>query len=271
MQKQFACEIELIKGKHCNKNNHSSIIHFSVNKAATQYIRDILGRCATMIGMTHVRLAEYAFHTDFPYLDNLSVVEMQKYQYLFRPTGYLYSVFGGMIEGIIDFDKYSTVLVIRDPRDILVSEYYSRGYSHAVPSNRGNKYNDFMKTRRQARQFTVDEYVISESDKVYDTYQRYIKLLINRYPQIYVSKYEDMTSDYQGWLKKLLTYCKLDITNEYVQHLSKEATQLLPKKEDIHQHIRKGMPGDHKEKLKQQTIEFLGSKFSSVLKEFNYV
>src|SRR5512140_1744021 len=104
MQEQFGAEMGLISGKHCSANTKRSIIHFSVNKAATQYIKGILGRCAVANGMTHIRFADYSFHTNFPYLDHLSAAEMHKYQYLFKPTGYLYSVFGGMIEGIRDLE-----------------------------------------------------------------------------------------------------------------------------------------------------------------------
>jgi len=270
LKEQCSVEIELIRGKHVNENNHRSIIHFSMNKAATQYVRGLLGRSAAGNGMVAVGLAEYAFHTNFPYLDDLSISEMKKYQYLFKPTGYLYSVFGGLIEGIADLEKYLVVLMIRDPRDILVSEYYSYGYSHAVPSRRGNKYAKFMRMRQKARQLTVDEYVIGESDRLYNTFQRYINLLLNRYPRIYLTRYEDMTSNFQAWLEKLLDYCELKVSGELLRSFLEESKKLRPKKEDIYQHDRKGIPGDYKEKLKQETIDYLNLKFSSVLAKFDF-
>jgi hypothetical protein len=271
LKKQYRVEIELIKSNHINENNHRSIIHFSMNKAATQYVRGLLERSATEIGMVTVGLGEYAFHTNFPYLDDLSVSEIEKYQYLFKPTGYLYSVFGGMIEGISDLEKYLVVLMIRDPRDILVSEYYSYGYSHAVPLKRGNKYDKFMKMRRMARQLTVDEYVIGESDRLYNTYQRYIRLLVNRYPLVYVTKYEDMTSDFGVWLGNLLDHCELKVSSGLLRSFFEESKKLQPKKEDVYQHNRKGMPGDYREKLKQETIDNLNLRFSPVLEKFDFI
>jgi len=270
LQRLFKVELELIRGIHSNENEHLSIIHFSINKAATQYVKKILRRCATEKGMVPVGLHEYAFHTDFPFLDHLSAGEMQKYQHIFRPNGYLYSVFGGMIEGIPDLEKYLVVLMVRDPRDILVSEYYSIAYSHPEPSKRISKYDGFMEKRRTARQITIDEYVIGESDRVHNVYQRYLTQLLNHYPQVYLTTYEDMASDFRIWLEGLLEYCELEISNELLQSLLKDSEQLQPKKEVIYQHIRKGKPGDHKEKLKQETIDYLNSKFSSILKEFEY-
>ncbi len=85
LQKHSKVEMELISGKYRNDSRHPSVIHFSVNKAATQYVRELLSRCAAENGMTTVGLAEYAFHTKFPYLDQLSVREMARYQYLLIP------------------------------------------------------------------------------------------------------------------------------------------------------------------------------------------
>jgi len=271
LKKHLGIEMELIKGKFQNQNTHPSIIHFSVNKAATQFIRSLLMRCAGENGMTMIGLAEYAFHTKFPYLDRLSASEMEKYQYLFKPTGYIYSVFGGMVEGILELEKYKVILVLRDPRDVLVSEYYSYGFSHSEPSHFGNKYNDFMKLRRKARSISIDEYVESESDRLYANYQRYCMLLLDRYPHVFVTKYEDMTLDFPAWLKEILDYTELNISNTLFTSLVDEAGRSKPKQENIHQHIRKGTPGDFKEKLEAKTIENLNSKFLQLLSRFGYV
>ena len=115
LQKKFSVELDLIKGRHQNQNEHPSIIHFSLNKAATQYTGGILQQCAVENGMVPVSIHGYAFHTIFPYLDHLTAEEMEKYQHIFKPNGYLYSVFGGMIEGLTKLEKYKTVLMVRDP------------------------------------------------------------------------------------------------------------------------------------------------------------
>lgn len=270
LQKHLSVEMELIDNKHHSNSSHPSIIHFSVNKAATQYVRELLKRCAAENGITTVGLAEYAFHTKFPYLDQLPAHEMERYQYLFKPTGYLYSVFGGMIENIPDIERYRIVVMLRDPRDVLVSEYYSYAFSHSEPSKLGNKYVDFMKMRQKARKLSIDEYVISECDRLYANYERYTALLLDRYDNVFITKYEEMASDFDVWLKKILEYCELEISDELLRCLLNEAGHLKPKKEDVYQHVRKAMPGDYKEKLTHKTIDILNFKFLSVLERFNY-
>jgi hypothetical protein len=106
MKMRFKVELDVIKGKHHTDSTHPSIIHFSVNKAATQYIKSIFYRSAKENGMTPVDIHHYAFLSDFPFLDKLSASQMQEYQHIFKPAGYFYGVFGGMIETISNLEKY---------------------------------------------------------------------------------------------------------------------------------------------------------------------
>ena len=113
---------------------------------------------------------------------------MEKYLHLFKPNGHLYSVFGGMIEGLAKLEKYKTVLMVRDPWDTLVSKYYSIAYGHTAPDKHGNKYKHFVEERKKFRESVIDEYAAAQSDRVYNTLQRYKSLLVDRYPNVYVTK-----------------------------------------------------------------------------------
>lgn len=269
-QSDFKIEIELIKGTHQNENEHPSIIHFSFDKAATQYVRSILRCCAVENGLVPVRLQEYAFNTDFPYLTSLSAKEMENYKHIFKEKGYLYSVLAGMIKGMPNLDKYKVVLVVRDPRDILVSSYYSTAYSHSVPDGIGDKRENFLKIREGARNSTIDDYVISRSDGVLKIFLRYKNLLLNNYPHVYLTKYEEMAENFDDWLNSLLNYCQLNISEDIIKELTEENDRIRPREENIYRHLRKGQPGDYKEKLKPETICHLNAKFSSILADFNY-
>jgi hypothetical protein len=269
LTKRFKVERELIRGAHHNENAHRSILHFSVNKAATQYTKSILSRCATENGLTHVRLHDYAFFSDFPYLDRLTAQQMIEYQYIFKPLGYLYSVFGGMIEGIPNLDRYHVVLMVRDPRDVLTSGYFSIAYSHVPPTGR-DKIESFNKERAFARQAGIDQYVASKSEHVCHVYRRYVDLLMHKWPNVYVTRYEDMIADFAGWLDCLLRYCELRVSPRLKQELLEEASRAHPKKEDTSRNMRQVIPGDHRRKLQSGTIERLNCLFSGVLADFKY-
>ena len=175
-----------------------------------------------------------------------------------------------MIEGIPDLEKYKILLITRDPRDILVSHYYSIAYSHGSPKEFGDKLEGFMALRNKAREQTIDDYILSRSDSVYEIFSRYQTLLIDKYENIYMTTYEKMVSDFENWLAELINYCELELSREFFQSLLKKHDDMKPKKENIHKHIRKGQPGDYKQKLQPRTIRLLNEKFDPILKSYHY-
>lgn len=270
LQKRFRTELSLLAGHNVATSSHPSIIHFSVNKAATQYIKRVLGHCAGECGLVNVSIHDYAFHAQLPYLDSLSAEQMRAYQHIFHPQGYCYAVFGGMVEGIASLERYRLVLVVRDPRDVLVSSYFSVAFSHVAPGENSGKREEFAQMRAQAQASTIDEYVLAQSDRVLGNYERYKRLLTDQYPSAYVAKYEHMTSDFAGWLKALLEYCELDIPESLFESMVQDHEAKRPRRENALQHTRKGQPGDHLEKLQPATIAVLNGKFAPVLEAYGY-
>ena len=271
LRKRFNVELKLIAGKHRNNNPHPSIIHFSLNKAATQYTKKILRECVIGNGMVPVHINEYAFYTKFPYLTGLKTDEMVNFSHIFKPNGYFYSAFGGFVPGISDLDKYKVILMVRDPRDILVSWYYSIAFSHSIPPITSNRHEEYIRKRKNAQEITIDDHVISESDRVLNILNRYQNELLVPYPHVHLTSYEKMTSNFEGWLKGLLDASELEISSHTFQKLVEDNKQLQPKEENIYKHIRKGKPGDYLDKLQPETIEYLNNKFSPILETYHDV
>jgi len=270
LRSQHPVEWALLHRSHHTDNTCASILHFSVNKSATQYVKSILERIGAENGMTPVNLHGYAFNSKMPFFDHLNAEEMRQYAHLFHPRGYVYSVFGGAIEGISSMETYRTVLMVRDPRDVLTSMYYSLAYSHVVPEATGNKREPFLQKRAQVRQMSIDEFVLDAAERERSIYQRYTDLLVSRYPNALLTRYEEMTSNFDSWLDELLTYCQLEISAALRQEIKAEAEKMRPKTENIHAHVRKGQPGDYLEKLQPQTIVRLNEIFSQVLRDYRY-
>lgn len=270
MRRRFKTELRLIHGTHRNDSAHPSIIHFSFNKAATQYVKSILKRCARENGLVTVAIPDFAFNSDFPRLHRVPAEEVAKHRHIFKQRGYVYTAFAGMVEGIPRLEEYKVVLVTRDPRDILVSGYYSISYSHRAPSKTGDKYKDFMEQRRAARQQTVDEFVVAECGRVYDEFARYERLLLEEHPSSYLTSYEAMVSDFGRWLNGLADYCELNVSRRLFDSLVREQERTTPRREDVRRHVRKGRPGDYMEKLSVETIEHLDAIFAPILSRFGY-
>jgi hypothetical protein len=162
------------------------------------------------------------------------------------------------------------ILMLRDPRDVLVSEYYSIAYSHAAPYGPSAKYDEFLKQRQAAQSMTIDEYVISDSERLHEILRRYTLVLLDKHPHVYVTTYEQMVTDFQRWLTNLFDRCELRVSAELSERLLRENECLRPQNEDVRRHLRKGQSGDYREKLQKKTIDYLNAKFEPVLKEFGY-
>lgn len=267
--RRFRIERDLINGRYHKVIDRPSILHFSINKAATQYTKRIMLRCGRENGLLPVQMSAYAWATDFPYLFTLSAEEVKPYLNLFRPQGYLYTVFGGLVEGIPHLESYRTVIMVRDPRDVLVSGYYSYAYSHVAPKAE-EKVDEFKEWREFVQNLTVDEYAIEISQNLRTRLEKYLQVTA-AYPDVCVLKYEEMIADFSTWLDHLLTYCQLEISDQLREKLLAEADRSSSKKkEELNRHRRQVTPGDHLRKLQPETIEYLNDYLADVLSGFGY-
>ena len=221
--------------------------------------------------MVPVYIQDYAFASQLPYMDDLSEAEIQPYKHIFKPQGYLYSAFGGLVEGIDQLERYRVVLMIRDPRDILVSEYYSNAYSHPEPTSISSKNDEFHGLRSQALAQTVDEYALARCEWVREILERYRVRLLEKHDQVYVTRYEDMVADFEQWLSRLLEACHLELSpGALKQRLVDQHYTSRPKVENQQSQLRKGVAGDYHNKLSEATIQELNERLSDILEYYQY-
>ena len=157
------------------------------------------------------------------------------------------------------------MLQLRDPRDVLVSLFYSLAYSHPLESEtvRGTT----EKRRNETLEKGINQFVIERSSALRDTYETYIKELLPR--KVILLKYEDMVTNFEEWISPIAKEFGLTIEekDEINNHYKQE---FIPKKEDKYAHKRKMLPEDYKDKLKPETIEELNITFKDVLQKLNY-
>jgi hypothetical protein len=266
--KPFRNEILLINGFNISKSIHPSIIHFSLNKSATQQVKNILYEIANLNQLVPIGIHDYAFCSNYPFLDKVEVKEFYKYSYIFKPKGYIYSVFGGYIEGIPNIDKFLKIIMIRDPRDILVSLYYSTAFSHSVPT--GDKKVFFLSERKKTIEQNIDEFVIEKSHDLLGRLSKYRILLETMPSNTLLTYYEKMVNAPQEWLDELLYFSKFKVDENLKNLIIGKIINSIPVSESIHSHNRKGVCGDYKTKLTEETVEKLNSIFYSELKYFDY-
>lgn len=199
-------------------------------------------------------------------------------------------------EGIED---YSVILHLRDPRDVLVSLFFSCAFSHPVnPAI----FNPDEATRQEWIEQGIDAFVIEQSPIVIDRYNYVIENLLGRENVLFL-KYEEMVLNYQEWLAKFLSVFiapepdtltsaqrkgllalleKLPMTQRkerspkpafstlYQELFEAHKADFQVEDEDIYRHKRQVLPGDHTRKLQSETIAALNEKFAEILNALAY-
>lgn len=266
----YSIEKALLAGTHRTASRQPSILHFSLNKAATQYTKNILRAIAAENNLTPVGMNEWAFGSTQPYLDHLSALQMEQYKHVFRPAGYLYSVFGGMVENIDNLAAYKILLMVRNPRDILVSSYFSAAFSHPLPGEKSDKRAAFLERREHAKSIGIDAFTLEEAPRLLANLQRYQQWLLTPCPHVLVLRNEDMILDFKAWLSEIVAYTGCSISEKLETGLVEKHMAAKPLREDKMRHLRKGVAGDFLEKLKPATIGQLDALFAPIEHRFGY-
>ncbi|HZB90338.1 MAG TPA: sulfotransferase domain-containing protein [Stellaceae bacterium] len=185
------------------------------------------------------------------------------------------NVYGGFrncplgIEGNDIFRRAKKVLLVRDPRDALVSEYFSNAYSHSLPQTgeTGGARGDLLQQRQAALATPIDDYVLGRAKMMRRTVAEYLPL--SQEPNTLLLKYEDvifakdaMVQDIVGHFGWVCRPKQLEAILGWVD--------VKPQQENPKQFIRKVTPGDHQEKLRQETIDRLNDELADVLETFGY-
>lgn len=184
-----------------------------------------------------------------------------------------------------DIHEYQILLHLRDPRDVLVSMYYSYCFIHngEVGGNTGYRkevadqgidrfvLNMAKEEKPQIRgDYGTGSHVLDLTGNILKRYRDYIDHVLSRNNATLV-KYEEMVTDFPSWLEKFVAPFPVKDKRASVKELVALAPQLFPTRSvDVMQHVRHVTPGDHKSKLKPETIDELDHVFLDVLEALDY-
>lgn len=191
----------------------------------------------------------------------LNLVEEGRLYYGFR---YLPAAF---LDPKLGLKKRQSVLLVRDPRDALVSEFYSFGgkyISHRTPDK---NVESFTKDLEANAGLSIDDYVIQTSPYHLAKLQDYRNAL--DFSTVMLSRYEDIYFDKHRFLAEAFAHLRVPADPLIIRQVA-AINDIRPSVEDYSKHIRKGAPGDHREKLKPETIELLNDMFHETCLHYGY-
>ncbi len=193
-----------------------------------------------------------------------------------RQNGYVYGVFRWLPEN--DLLKLSMLepgegkrsarilTLIRDPRDVMVSLYFSDAKSHAL-RNEGTAKEHQLQRMKEISQIELDEYVVSKTSMILRHYLRTTQVLA--LDNNTLLRYEDIIYDKTALVRAVAETMYCDVDAATIEAIASKNDK-MPESERESAHVRQVHPGNYLKKLRPETVDFLNDRFRVILNSFNY-
>jgi lipopolysaccharide transport system ATP-binding protein len=166
---------------------------------------------------------------------------------------------------------YKTFIVIRDLRDILVSQYFSVLVSHPQVNLRITEY------RQELSSLDKEDGLLSLIHKRLPLQAAIQESWLPAWQNggVLLVRFEDMLEDEHGCLEKIISYCQIDVERHRLhdiitQHSFQMSTGRQPGEEDISSHLRKGIAGDWMNHFTDEVRKEFKKRFGQLLIDTGY-
>jgi hypothetical protein len=236
-----------------------SVILFTLHKVASTFTHELLGYLNTeLLGLRRMDWDKY-IHNKFP--TDTTTWMTDHVDQLFHCSGYMYGPFRASLP-ISDLDRYRVLMILRDPRDILTSAYFSEAFSHAPPLL-PERLAELEERRIRVQAMSIDEFVTEKADELLGFLDDYRKIA-DTYG-VRPLTYTQMMSDWDGFMDGVQDALGVPISQHHREVLKAKGRIGEELGDNANDHLRRGTPGDHLDKLQPDTVRHLTTVFHSHL------
>lgn len=145
------------------------------------------------------------------------------------------------------------MVLLRDPRDMLVSLFFSVAKSHTIPGE-GKIRDSMLAARDEAAQSDIDTWVVHHAKKMRPKLERWADWIERGGSErVRIFRYEDIIFKKRAWIRELDNLMGLRSRPEILDAIA-DRFDIRPDTENENAHIRSVAPGNHREKLRPDTI-----------------
>lgn len=268
---KYKTKQELIAtGNYLNKPQ--SVIFYTTHKCASVFMNSLFSTVANHSTEYEFKdyasviwsLGDYIFEFGESYEDFLE----KGYDLLYKTKGYIYAP----QRMPLDFpgrENFKHIFFLRDPRDVLVSGYYSFGYSHNLPPHGKKRKYSFTENRKNIQEQGIDNYAKEATiNWILPVYNQYKFLLESSNSYLYLT-YDEFKDNTVNFIQKINYFLDVKIPDNEVKKLAGTAKP-IQNKEDINKHQRSGKSKQYKKELNPETIKYLNETLSDILNYWNF-
>lgn len=240
-------------------------IFITVHKGASTFVADELGPAVAATGLypeivnVGRRILDGETYADFPITPHGMMVIRLYPQEVDR------LVASPPSDAVLDGKKL--VLLWRDPRDVAVSLYYSKAYSHSADVRDPER---LMKDREALREVGVHQGVLDQTARPAIREFKLIRALADRYPDAVAMSYEQLLTDSAAWLASVSSHLgwSASATDSIAERIAGAFD--IPTEEDPNRHKRRMRPGNWTEVFDDQLQRLFDRLAGAELAEAGY-
>lgn len=262
----------LLKDKYNPKalSDKNSILVYCHHKAASTFVSKMLSSINNN-DLVHIDLSGYlsTYQKNIDDFENHEDFFITKETSLFLKKGHIYGPLRKPINTEY-INQFKSIYFIRDPRDSIISYYYSMAYSHPLPEKRHSKtYKRFLDHRENLKKMNINDFASSIGKKFYkQVFSGFINQINSSNANSLIIKYEDLRENTDSALRKIESFMDIRFSKEDIEIFTNE---MIPN-EKIRKmsHKRSGLSKQYIKELDIKTIEFLNTEFRKELEFFKY-
>ena len=243
-----------------------SVYVFSLPKAGSVLLDNIMRGLSEQVGVTYVSLMGEFFKLGLAEQDVPSATSK-----VFADNGYCFGGFRAYPKTfeIPNLATRKSIFLLRDPRDMLVSHYFSMRSSHPDPGKILTTSRQSLPRRDKALVMGVDEYALDLASYYVRQLSRYIDVFETHRGNFTVFRYEDVIFEKRAWVADICKALDWDVSERASNRIA-DQNDVVPRSENQAKHIRQVTPGDGVRKLQPETLEKLNALFETQLAYFGY-
>ncbi len=165
------------------------------------------------------------------------------------------------------FSDKRLIMMIRDPRDVAVSLYYSYAFSHPIPPANAN---EFLALRQEMKELGLVESIRKHTAQMAIGEFTRCMTFLEEFPHTLNAPYELLVTDFQKWFAAVARY--LGWNPAIVTHVGPAlaADVKPPPLVDQNQHKRRVKPGNWREVFDEQLNDFFDDRVGDLMRNAGY-
>jgi hypothetical protein len=248
-------------------SNAPSVLAFSVAKAGSTLLYNFLTRLAPLADLTYFSIENFLFDKNISATNRPGNIGN-----IFRKEGYCYGGFRQYPAFPVPILHSSKIVfLVRDPRDMITSLYFSLKYSHKFPDGGGEGARREMEKARMALANTeIDRFAVENIRNYVRMFEGYVAQGFAWRPNVATYRYEDVIFRKEEWLADICDWYGWNIDAAMRAEIIREFDR-MPESEQPHDHIRQVKPGNYRQHLSPETEERIRSALSEYMRIFGYI